>query len=253
MNYFDEWFYVTKSKLTILDKYYAVSPNVYYQFQRLLLKYYFVDSNIKLMLFCDYFKELINRMYSIIPQVKKELYSSNLSNKIKKKFSRKLNKFSRRYSQIIKEMETNITSNNTFKTINYQTAWESIFIKKMSEMFKNLYKFSVTSQKDLIKQCHKIIDIYMYLNKRLHLILNNPKFYSIINISIERIDSLKKQSIILPSKYKRKIKSALERYLKSIQSWKWFRYQYIWFSKQIPILNEHQKIIVEFLFPKIIL
>ena len=244
MSYFDEWFYVTKSRLTKLDRYYAKSPNVYYQFQRLSLKYHFVSSNMRLMLSCFYFKELIENMFSQIPEIRKNLLSSNLSPKIRINFSKNLNKFSTRYIQV---------TQNKICCVNYRIAWESIFIQKMSRMFKVLYNLSVTSQKDLIKQCNQIIHIYLYLNKRVYLILNNPKYYSLIDISVRRVDSLQEQSSILPSNYKKNMKSVLRRYIKSIQSWKWFRYQYIWFSKQIPILYEHQKIIIEFLFPKIAL
>lgn len=251
MNYIDEWFYVTKSRLTKLDRYYALSLNLYDQFQRLLLKYHFIYSNIKLMLICDYFKQIIISMYSKIPDLKRNLFSSKLSNNIKKKLSEKLNKFSEKYVQIIKERGNNITSNNSFKTINYQTAWESIFIQKMTKMFKMLYRLNPSNQRDMIKQCNQIIRIYLFLNKRLHLILNNPRFYQLIDVSIRRVELLREQSTLLPLKYRKKIKSALKRYLKSIQSWKLSLYQYIWFSKQIPILKEHQQIVVEFLFPKI--
>lgn len=244
MSYFDEWFYITKSRLRKLDRYYAKSPNVYYRFQRLLLKYHFVSSNMRLMLSCFYFKQLVVNMFSRIPEIRKNLLSSKLVPKIKINFSKNLNKFSTTYIQ---------ETQNKSSCANYQIAWESIFIQKMSRMFKVLYKLSVTSQKDLIKQCNQIIHIYLYLNKRVYLILNNPKYYTLIDTSIERVDSLQEQSSILPSNYKKNMKSVLRRYIKSIQSWKWFRYQYIWFSKQIPILNEHQKIIIEFLFPKIAL
>ena len=244
MSYFDEWFYITKSRLRKLDRYYDKSPNVYYRFQRLLLKYHFVGSNMRLMLPCLYFKKLVVNMFSQIPEIRKNLLSSNLAAKKKINLSNDLNKFSRKYIQ---------ETTNKMCCANYQIAWESIFIQKMFRMFKVLYKLSVTSQKDLIKQCNQIIHIYLYLNKRLNLILNNPKYYTLIDTSIERVDSLQEQSWILPSNYKRNMKSVLRRYIKSIQSWKWFRYQYIWFSKQIPILNEHQKIVIEFLFPKIAL
>lgn len=250
MNYFNEWFFVTKNRLSKLDKYYSQGSNVYYKFQKILLKYQYVYTNIQLMLSCDYFRVAIIGMFSQIPEIKKSLFSSNLQLKIKKKFSRCLDKFYWKYWQYY-NIFTNI-NNPEFRTTNYQKSWECIFIQKMTRMFKILYRLNLTIQRDMIKQCNQIIRIYLFLNKRLHLILNNPRFYQLIDVSIKRIELLREESTVLPLRYRKKLKSALKKYLKSIQFWKLSRYQYIWFSKQIPILKEHQRIVVEFLFPKII-
>ena len=114
----------------------------------------------------------------------------------------------------------------------------------------NLDNIDLTQDKCLQKQAIKINHIFIYLKNRLPLILENSRFYIIIRVSIQKTTSLVEQSKILSSKYKKRLKRTFKYYIQAINSWKKMRYHYIWFTKQMPILIEHQNLVVEYLFPK---
>lgn len=250
MTYFEIWFKFTQAKLNKLHRYYIRSPNIYCKYERLSYQYQFVYHNLELMLPIDSLRNIIINMIKSIPFYKKDLHSSSLTYKVKKKFYNGLNRFLKKYHCHIENINRGIIK---ITSLDYQKKFEFIFVNYLFKMFDKLNNLNSCIVKNFYKQGLFINSIYSYLGKFLKLILNNPKFYCLISISIQRANIIKEELQLLPLKIRKRLKKTLRRYLDKIQSWKWFRYQCLWFSKQVPILEDNRSLVADYLFPKICL
>lgn len=248
MSYSQQCFKEITKEFKRLDKFYARSPNIYCKYQRVIIKYHFVLKHFQIIMTCQPLKEKIKHILSHIQELKENLSLSKLSLSLKHRFSKKLTYLLKGYQRQIDIIKKNGLVVSSFI---YQSYLESSFIKKISKIFTILECLNVNIDKSFQKQGTEIANIYYLLNQIFKLLLNNPKFYNLISISIERINVVKKDLYSLHPKIRKRLKSILTTYSKNIQRWKWSRYYYLWFLTQIRVLPENQKMVSEFLLPQI--
>lgn len=247
MDYKSEWTKCTYRNINKLNIFISKSKNLFCKCCRSLIKYNLILNNLCLILNTVSLKNIVYQSLLEITTIQGQLSNSNLTNKTQKNFSSK-------FRDINDKIKTGLNFKPSRYSIpNFKLSWEKILIKELNRLMSNLDKIDLTQDKCLEKQAIKISHIFSYLKNRLPLILGNSRFYVIIRLSIEKITYLRAESQILPCKYRNKLKRTFRNYLQAIDNWKKMRYLHIWLTKQIPILIEHQRLIVEYLFPKVYL